>query len=71
MKIPERFEIGGQEIKVIIEDQDSESRYGYYNDVTEEIHLFREIKVEDKVTKLTSIQIENTLWHEVKKGLLV
>lgn len=71
MKIPEKFEIGGQEIKVIIEDQDYENRYGYYDDTAEEIHLFEKIKMDDKVTKLTSIQIENTFFHEVKKGLLV
>lgn len=65
MKIPEKFEIGGQEIKVIIEDQDSENRYGYYDDVTEEIHLFKKLKIDGKVTELTSIQIENSFFHEL------
>lgn len=67
MKIPTKFEIGGQEIKVNFLDIDetTENRFGFYDSVKEEITVFKQVKSDDGPVNLTEVQIENTFWHEV------
>lgn len=66
MTFPEKFEIGGQEITIKIEDIDEkENRFGYYNSVKEEIVIFKTVEDEDGVVELTESQLMDSLWHEV------
>lgn len=68
MRIPEKFEIGGQEIKVNYTDIDytSENRFGWYDSVAEEITICKKVKNgEDKIVELSESQIENTFFHEL------
>jgi len=66
MRIPEQFEIGGQTIKIIVKDEvDKSSRYGYYNDVREEIYIFKKVEINNEIVELTESQIENTMFHEL------
>jgi len=72
MKIPEKFEIGGQTVKILVKDKDDsgDNRFGYYDSTKEEIVIFKKLDSEDEVVELTEDQINNTFWHEIK-GLLV
>ena len=65
LRVPEKFTINSQEIKIKVCDSLPNSNYGTYNDVKELIQIARTIKVDNEIVKLTNEQIWNTLIHEV------
>ena len=71
MKIPGRFTINSQEIKIELVDTLPDQNFGEYCCITDTIKLATHVKDDDgTIYPLTEEQIENTLWHEVK-GLLI
>ena len=67
MKIPEQFIIHGHIVKVIQKEIDTigDNNYGYYDDVKEEIIIFRKVRSGEEPVTLTETQIEATFWHEL------
>lgn len=65
MKIPEKFTINSQEIKIELVNTLPDSNYGSYNDAKELIQIARTVEIDGESVELTNEQIENTLWHEV------
>lgn len=67
MKIPEQFIIHGHIIKVIREEIDNadDNRYGYYDNVKEEIVIFNKVRSDGEPITLTDVQIESTFYHEL------
>lgn len=67
MKLPKKFTIHGQEIKVIRREIDSKenNRFGYYDSVREEIIIFDKVRSDDEPVLLTDTQIEATFYHEL------
>lgn len=64
--LPKQFKIANNVIKVVVEDIDTEdNNYGTFTDATNEIHLYKRIKVKDKEIHLSSEQIYNSFYHEV------
>lgn len=72
MMIPSKFTIHGHEIKVIQREIDNkeDNRYGYYDNVREEIVIFSKVRSDGEPVDLTDTQIEATFYHELN-GLLV
>lgn len=70
MNIPTQFTLFGNTIKVRIENIDLDGgTYGYWNDVTNEIFLFRQVKIDGQVHNLTRKQIDHTFWHELRHAM--
>lgn len=65
-KFPKEFIIANNVIKVIIEDIDNvNNNYGTFSDATNEIHIYRSLRIGGKIIPLTKEQLKNTFWHEV------
>jgi hypothetical protein len=66
MKLPKKFTINTQEIKVKVVDTLSESRYGEYNSINDTIQVAKRIIDGDGIEYvLTEEQILNTFIHEL------
>lgn len=65
MKIPEKFELGGQTITIRIEESDKENRFGYYDSVNEEIVIFKKVEGANGLVEQTESQLMDTMFHEV------
>lgn len=66
MKLPKGFTIHGKYMKIINDDLiEDGSKYGYYNDGLEEIHVANYIIINDEKIKLSDSQILDTLFHEL------
>lgn len=66
MRIPEKFTINTQEIKVEIVDTISDGCFGQYNDITDTIKLAKYVKDDDgERIALSEEQILNTFLHEM------
>lgn len=65
MKIPKQFTIHGHTINIRVVEVDEKNRYGYYDNVREEILIARKVKSGGVLVELTDLQIEATFWHEV------
>lgn len=66
MKIPKKFTINSQEIKIELVDTLPDQNFGEYCCITDTIKLATHVKDDDgTIYPLTEEQIENTLWHEV------
>lgn len=66
MRIPEKFTVNSQEIKIELVDTLPDQNFGEYCCITDTIKLATHVKDDDgTVYSLTEEQIENTLFHEV------
>lgn len=66
MKIPEKFTINSQEVKIEIVDTLPDQKFGEYNCITDTIKVAKYVKDDDgTIRPLTEEQIENTFWHEL------
>ena len=66
MKIPEKFTINSQEVKIEIVDTLPDQKFGEYNRTTDTIKVAKHFKDDDgTVIPLKEEQIENTFWHEL------
>ncbi len=65
MRIPKQFVIHGHTINIRTVEVDDEDRYGYYDNVKEEIIIARKIKSDGVLVELSDTQIEHTFWHEI------
>lgn len=66
MRIPEKFTINTQEIKIEIVDTLPDQNFGEYHCVTDTIKLATHIKDDEgNLVRLTEEQILNTLFHEI------
>lgn len=66
MKIPEKFTINSQEIKIEIVDIIADGLFGQYNSLTDTIKIAEYVRNEDgDKIKLTEEQILNTFIHEL------
>lgn len=70
MQIPKSFTLFGQNIKVLLKDIDlDESRYGYWNDVTNEIVIYKQVRVDGETINLSTEQINHTFFHELRHAM--
>lgn len=70
MQIPSKFTIFGQTINVITKEIDlDDNRYGYWNDVTNEIVIFRSVRVDGETLVLSREQLAHTFWHEYRHAV--
>ena len=66
MKIPEKFTINLQEVKIEIVDTLPDQKFGEYNCITDTIKVAKYVKDDDgTIRPLKEEQIENTFWHEL------
>lgn len=66
MKIPEKFTINSQEIKIELVDRLSEQNFGEFNCITNVIKIAECVEDDNKdLVKLKDEQILNTLMHEI------
>ncbi len=66
MKIPEKFTINSQEIKIEIVDRLSDQNFGEFNCITNVIKIAECVEDDNKdLIKLKDEQILNTLMHEI------
>lgn len=65
MNIPKKFTIFGQAITVEVVESLDDNEYGKYNDALERIMVAKTVKADNKVVKLSQVQIESTFLHEV------
>ena len=66
MKIPEKFTINSQEIKIEIVDIIADGLFGQYNSLTDTIKIDEYVRNEDgDKIKLTEEQMLNTFFHEL------
>ena len=64
-KIPKKFKIANNWITVNIVESLSNSEYGKYNDVKQEINIAKTVEIDDEVVQLTEEQMCNTFAHEL------
>lgn len=66
MKIPEKFTINSQEIKVELVDSLSDQNFGEYSGITDVIKIATHVRDDNgDLIPLKEEQIWNTFWHEV------
>ncbi len=66
MKIPDKFTINSQEIKIEVVDTLPNQDFGDYNSITDVIRIATHVEDDNKdLIKLKDEQILNTLIHEV------
>ena len=66
MKIPEKFTINLQEVKIEIVDTLPDQKFGEYNCITDTIKVAKYVKDDDgTIHPLKEEQMENTFWHEL------
>lgn len=65
MTIPKEFTLFGNKITIREIDRDEEDRFGYWDDVREEIVIAHKAKTTDGLVNLRRNQIESTFLHEL------
>lgn len=65
MKIPREFTLFGNKVTIREIEKDVENRYGYWDDVREEIVVAHKVKVDGEFITLKQSQIESTVFHEL------
>ena len=65
INIPNKFLIAGNEIKVIVSDQNVGSTFGYFDSVKNEITIYTVAVTESEIVELKDEQIMNTYFHEL------
>lgn len=65
MDFPKNYTINGQHISVEIVESLKDNDYGDYSDALERIRIAKTLIEDDKIIKLSKMQMENTFWHEV------
>lgn len=63
--LPSEFKLFGNTINVKVVDTCSDSRYGYWNDATEEIVVATKVAIDRKLINLTEKQIDLCFLHEL------